>query len=170
MAKRPNYLHVPSLSQHNSKYIIPGTNGVTAASCTDIIIHTHSTQVGNTDLGTGTHFTVNPALPTTAGIEGGHRLPTTGMEGGHRPPTYIVLVTDTPFLLLPRRPMQTTWQPYAHMSNTHEMSEYTEDKEDLPSPVEETMSYEQGRGVVQYSVEETGQHRTQEMVSGRLPF
>jgi hypothetical protein len=49
------------------------------------------------------------------------------------------------------------------------MSEYTEDGEDLPSPVEETMYYERGRGKVQYSLEETG-HRTQEMVSGRLPF
>ena len=129
-----------------------------------------STQVGNTDVGTGTHFTVSPALPTMAGMEGGDTLPTCAL-----------LVTDTTSLLLPWQPMQTTWQPYAHLSenynrihtqtsNTYEMSEYTEDGEDVPSPVEETMYYERGRGVGQYSVEETGQHRTQEMVSGRLPF
>ena len=144
------------------------------------VLTSSSTQVRNTDVGTGTHSTVSPAL-LTAGMEGGHTLSMAGMEGRHTLPTYDLLVTDTTSLLLPRRPMQTTWQPYSHLSenhnrmhtqtsNTHEMSEYTEDGEDLPSPVEEIMYYERGRGVVQYSVEETGQQKTQEMVSGRLPF
>jgi hypothetical protein len=54
-----------------------------------------------------------------------------------------------------------------HYDNTTEL--YLEDGEDLPSPIEETAYIEDERGVVQYPLEETGQHRSQEMVTGRLP-
>jgi hypothetical protein len=100
-----------------------------------------------------------------------------GMEDPHAHPQNEPAGMDTLPPPLPLVPQYTAWPFHdnshprhhdsGHYDNTTEL--YLEDGEDLPSPMEETTYIEHMRGVAQYPLEKTGQHRSQEMVTGRLP-